>query len=157
MDTSGISYNEYIDEFHIGRLIIRGLELKLTTHDNPLVVIWTTIRKRVFEKSGLSVVGYFDPMVDEPGAVRGKFYLSYPSDTDAEEHFSKFVKSFPKEMTYFEKILQKFLEDPRGYESYLRVKEELKNETEEVRNAAAKAAVQSFLRVIRVRKKEDDK
>lgn len=154
MDTERISFNEYIDEYRIGRLIIRGLDLKVTPKDNPLVVIWTTIRKRIFDKVGVSVVGYFDPIKDEPGAIKGKFYLSYP-DMDAEEHFKKFEKSFPKEMNYFENILLKWLEDPNGYAAYRRVKEELKDEPAEIRNAATKATIQAYLRSIRVRKKND--
>lgn len=155
MDISKVSFVEHIDEFRIGRLVIRGLDLKITPNDNPLVVIWATIRKRVFDKVELSVVGYFDPIKDEPGAIKGKFYLSYPEDVKAEAHFKKFEKSFPKEMDYFEKILLRWLEDPKGYASYLRVKEELKDEPAEVRNAAAKAAIQNYLRLIRVRKKND--
>lgn len=155
LDVSKISYDEFIDEFRIGRLIIHGLELKVTHHDNPLVVIWTTIRKRIFDKVGISVVGCFDSDRDNPGAIKGKFYLSYPGDVNAEEHFKKFEKSFPKEMDYFEKILTRWLEEPDGYAAYLRVKEELKGEPAAVQDAAAKAAVQNYLRLIRVRKKDD--
>ncbi|MBQ6375373.1 hypothetical protein IJJ37_00330 [Candidatus Saccharibacteria bacterium] len=155
MDISKISYNEYIDEFRIGRLIIRGLELKVTHHDNPLVIIWTTIRKRIFDKVGISVVGYFDPDRDNPGAIKGKFYLSYPGDVNAEDHFKKFEKSFHKEMDYFEKILTRWLEEPDGYATYLRIKEKLEGEPAVVQEAATKAAVQNFLRIIRVRKKDD--
>ena len=151
-----LSFNIYIDEFRIGRIVIRGLNLKLTHQDNPLVVLWATIRKRVFDKVGLSVVGYFDPSPDDgPNAIKGKFYLSYPTGVNADEHFEKFKNSFPKEVGYFTSILIKWLEDPRGYEAYVRIKEELKEEPAEVRSAAAKAAIQNYLRIIRVRKKND--
>ena len=141
-DRASVAFSEKCSG-HIGTLVVNGIDMPITVDDNPPLVIWTSVKKRVFERSKLSVTGIF--------------YLSYNDVADVAAHTQKFEGSFHRQMEYFEETLLKFLEDPNGYEAYLRIKDKLSGERPEVISVACKEHIQAFLREIRVRKKRDDR
>ena len=154
-DRASIAFSEKCGD-HIGTLVINGIDMPITVDDNPPLVIWTSVKKRVFERSKLSVVGFFTSDVSQQ-IITGIFYLSYNDVADVTAHTQKFKDNFHRQMEYFEETLLKFLEDPNGYEAYLRIKEKLSGERQEVISVACKEHIQAFLREIRVRKKRDDR
>lgn len=123
-----IAFSEKVSG-HIGTLIINGLVMPRTNSFDPLVKIWTTIRKRIFEKRQLDVVGIFVHDTSQE-LISCNFYLSYTNvhndNTDA--HTKKFEESFPRQMKIFEETLLRFLEDEDGYDHYTKL---LANHTDE--------------------------
>lgn len=156
MNSTQISYSESL-EHGKGTLVVFGAtDLETTMKHNPLRVIWTTVRKRITEQSGLSIVAFFDRKPGTEDAITGDFYLSCTDDESIDKQIALFEKNFHKHMSLFEDTINKFYDFDNGYASYLRVKEELKDEPEEIRNAACKAVIQKFLKDIKLRKDEDD-
>ncbi|MBQ3348753.1 hypothetical protein IJG90_04585 [Candidatus Saccharibacteria bacterium] len=123
IDTSGIAFSEKCSG-HVGTLIINGLVIPRTHSFDPLVKIWTSVRKRIFERAGLDVVGIFAHDTEQQLIV-GSFYLVYGDEVhDMDTHTKKFEESFHRQMDLFEDTLMKFLESQEGYKLYLHVMEQ---------------------------------
>ena len=149
IDVNGIAFSEKCSG-HIGSLLINGLVLPRTNSFDPLVKIWTSVRKRIFEKAGLDVVGIFAHDVEQELIVCS-FYLVYGDEViDIEDHTRKFEKSFHKQMALFEDTLLKFLESDVGYETYVKV---LEADTE----AIFANVLNEFLKSIGSRTKADER
>lgn len=156
MNSTQLSFCESL-EHGKGTLVVYGAtDLETTMRHNPLRVIWTTVRKRITEQSGLSIVAFFDRKPDSEDAITGEFYLSCTDGVSIDDQIARFERNFHKHMTFFESVVGKFYDYDNGYATYLRVKEELKDEPEEIRNAACKAVIQKFLKDIKLRKDEDE-
>ncbi len=156
MNSMQLSFYESLDKGK-GTLVVHGAtDLEATMRHNPLRVIWTTVRKRIAEQSGLSIVAFFERKPDSEDAITGEFYLSCTDSVSIDDQIARFEQNFHKHMAFFEGVVNKFYDYDNGYATYLRVKEELKDEPEEIRNAACKAVIQKFLKDIKLRKDEDE-
>ena len=146
VDVAGISFSEKCSG-HIGNLLINGLVIERPNGFDPLVKIWTSVRKRIFERAKLDVVGIFVHDVKQE-LIIGSFYLVYGDEVkDTDAHTKKFEESFPRQMALFEQTLLSFLETE--YEEYLKV-------VDANIEASVGDFINGFLKSVGIRTKEDE-
>ena len=141
------------DEYGLGSLLIAGL---CPSHSgyNPIGKIWASVRKRIWERYCVDVVGLFT-YNSEKEVVMGTFCLNYSvieeSGIDRRIYVTRFTDTFQLQMTLFEEALIAFADSPNGLTDY---------EAALVRGANNRQLDQllnSFLRSINIRTEEDER
>lgn len=167
MDLKSIAFSEKCSG-HIGTLIINGLVVPHDYTFDPLVKIWTSAKRRIFERSGLDVVGIF-VHDDLQEIISCNFYLVYGDEVeDPEAHTVKFEKSFHRQMEVFENAIYEFIDRFDGLEAYTYTLKFFYEQARidgfdptdaiavKAREEICKETLNDFLRAIRLRTKRDD-
>lgn len=129
-----LAYEEKITGEGFGALIISGLIFPENNVFDPLAKIWSSARKRIYERYGIDATGIF---FYEPthGIVNCSFCLNYvtiKSEDEACLYRDKFKDTFKYQMLLFEEVLDAFMLDfEYGYYPYCEYVESHQNEKEE--------------------------
>lgn len=105
----------------IGSLLIDGLAISHNGYD-PLGKIWASARKRIREQWHVDVVGLFT-YDDGKKVVSCSFCLNYyvteMKNIDERVYTTRYIDSFPYQMTFFQDIILAFVDDQEnGLEAY---------------------------------------
>ena len=104
----------------LGTLIISGF---CPPHDgyDPVGKIWASVRKRIFERYRVDVVGLFT-YNEEKEITTGSFCLNYSilerNGVNERVYVSRFKDTFQMQMTLFEDVIIAFIDDPIGLTAY---------------------------------------
>ena len=106
----------------IGTILVNGIVIPRDHSFDPLGKIWACLRKRIYEKHGVDVVGIF-VYDSQKEIISCNFYLNYGiiegTKINQREYSEIFEKTFEHQAELFKQTILSFLSNENGYDKYL--------------------------------------